>query len=292
MRFELEQPESIEEAAALLARRGDEARVIAGGQSLLLMIRTGLVRPAVLVSLGLITELQRIETLSGGVLRVGALATHRHILASGAIMKNAALLADAARRIGSTPVRNFGTIGGNLCHNEMGSDPPSALLALNAEVECLSARGKRKVPLDAFVTGYFETSLAPDEIVTRIEIPPVPSGAKAVYLKHTTRAGDLAIVGVAVLLDFRNGACRDARIALGGVGPAAFRATAAEKLLTGEAPSDEIIEEAAAAAAGMADPISDAHASADYRKKMVRVFVKRAIKQAMGTGRGEHSSTS
>jgi carbon-monoxide dehydrogenase medium subunit len=285
MRFELEQPRSIDEAVSLLAEHGDNARVIAGGQSLLLMIGAGLVRPGVLVSLGLLTELQRIEAGSGGGLRIGALATHRDILKSEAVARNAAVLADAVGQIGSTPVRNFGTIGGNLCHNEMGSDPPSALLVLNAEAECLSTRGKRRVPLGEFLTGYFETALEPDEILTGIEISPLPNGSGGVYLKHRMRAGDLAIVGVAALLEMSNGSCRGARIAVGGVGPAAFRATAAERLLREERLSDEIIEEAAAAAAGMADPISDAHGSAEYRKKMVRVFVKRAIKQAVGESR-------
>ncbi|MGH7833541.1 MAG: FAD binding domain-containing protein [Candidatus Binatia bacterium] len=285
MRFELEQPASLEEAVFALAKHHDKARAIAGGQSLLLMIRAGLIRPGVLVSLGLLTELQRIEVASDGGLGIGALATHRQILMSEAIKKDAGLLADAVRQIGSTPVRNFGTIGGNLCHNEMGSDPPSALLVLNAEVECLSMRGKRKMPLGAFLTSYFETSLEPDEILTRIEVPPPPDGSRAVYLKHTMRAGDLAIVGVAGLFDLKNGFCREARIALGGVGPVAFRATEAERLLREKSLSDELVEEAAAAAAAMADPISDAHASAEYRRKMVRVFVKRAIKQAMEENR-------
>jgi carbon-monoxide dehydrogenase medium subunit len=122
-------------------------------------------------------------------------------------------------------------------------------------------------------------------VLAAIEIPPPANRGKAVYLKHTMRPGDLAIVGVAVLLEMSNGSCREARIALGGVGPAAFRATAAEKLLSQEGLSDEVIEEAAAAAASMADPISDPHASAEYRRKMVRVFVKRAIRQAMEESR-------
>jgi carbon-monoxide dehydrogenase medium subunit len=249
------------------------------------MIRAGLVRPAVLVSLGLLTELQRIDTAADGGLRIGALASHRQILMSGAVTGEARLLGNAVRRIGSTPVRNFGTIGGNLCHNEMGSDPPSALLALDAAVECLSARGKRKIALGDFLTGYFETSLRPDEMLAAIEIPPPANGGKTVYLKHTMRPGDLAIVGVAALLDFRNGSCRDARIALGGVGPAAFRAVAAERLLRENSLSDELVAEAADAAAAMADPISDAHASAEYRRKMVRVFVRRAIRRAMEENR-------
>jgi carbon-monoxide dehydrogenase medium subunit len=287
MKFELEQPQSTEEAVSLLATLGDSARVIAGGQSLLLMIRAGLVRPRVLVSLGSLTELQRIETLAGGGLRIGALVTHRRILLSEAISKNAGPLTDAVWHIGSTPVRNFGTIGGNLCHNEMGSDPPSALLVLNANVECISGRGKRKIPLSDFITGYFETCLEPDEILTGIEIPAPLERRKTAYLKHTMRAGDLAVVGVAVSLSLKNGWCREARIALGGVGPVSFRATDAEKLLSKNGLDDQLIDEAAAAAAAMSDPLTDAHASADYRRKMVYVFVKRAIRQALSEDGGD-----
>ena len=281
MRFELQQPNSIDEAASLLAARGEDARVIAGGQSLLLMIRAGLVRPQVLISLGSLDDLAGIKTLPDGRIRLGALATHRQILGFGLLRAKASVLIEAVSCIGSTPVRNFGTIGGNLCHNEMGSDPPTALLTLNAEVECLSARGVRKMPLNDFLTGYFETCLVPDEILTAIEIPMAPAKSRAVYLKYTNRAGDLAIIGAAVLLDMQNGFCREARIGLGGVGPVPFRATEAEQLLRGEILNDPLIGEAAAAAMDMADPLSDAHASADYRRKMVRVFVARAIKQAM-----------
>jgi len=266
MRFELQQAGSIEEAVSLLSKHGEDARVIAGGQSLLLMIRAGLVRPCVLVSLGSLEGLERIETTSEGGVHLGTLTTHRQILQSEVVNERAAVLVQAVGQIGSTPVRNFGTIGGNVCHNEMGSDPPSALLALDAKVECLSIRGRRKMPLDAFLTGYFETCLEPDEILTGIEIPALPQGSRAVYLKHAIRAGDLAIVGVAALLEVRDGFCQEARLVLGGVGPVSFRALEAEKLLRQQPLTDDLI---------------DAHASADYRRKMVRVFVRRAIHEAM-----------
>jgi aerobic carbon-monoxide dehydrogenase medium subunit len=287
VKFELQEPRCLEEAASLMSQYGEDARVIAGGQSLLPMIRTGLVRPGVLISLGSLRDLAEMTATSAGSFHFGSLTTHRQILRSALLEEKFGILLEAVGRIGSTPVRNFGTIGGNLCHNEMGSDPPSALLLLNAEVECLSVRGTRKISLSNFFSGYFETCLAADEILTGIEVPAPPADGKAVYLKHTIRAGDLAIVGVAVLLGAENGDGREARIALGGVAPVPFRATEAEKLLRENKLSDELIEAAAAAAAAMADPLSDAHASADYRRKMVRVFVARAIKQAMGDTPGE-----
>jgi CO/xanthine dehydrogenase FAD-binding subunit len=281
MRFELQQPETLDETVSLLSKYGEDGRAIAGGQSLLLMIRAGLVRPNVLISLNSLSDLAGIKSLPEGKIHLGALTTHRQILGSGLLGEKAGVLVEAVSRIGSTPVRNFGTIGGNLCHNEMGSDPPSALLLLNADVACLGARGKRKMALSDFLTGYFETCLAPDEILTGIEIAALPAASTAVYLKHTNRAGDLAIVGVAALLDTQDGFCREARIVVGGVGAVPFRATEAEKLLCGNTLTDQLIGAAARAAMDMADPLSDAHASADYRRKMVRVFVTRAIKQAM-----------
>lgn len=157
MRFELQEPQCLEEATSLLSKYGEDSRVIAGGQSLLLMIRAGVLRPELLVSLGGIDNLRGITTTPDAKLRIGGLTTHRQILASPLVKQRAPLLAESVARIGSTPVRNLGTIGGNVCHNEMGSDPPSALLALNAVVECCSARGKRSLPLSGFLTGYFET---------------------------------------------------------------------------------------------------------------------------------------
>ncbi len=288
MRFDLKQPENLHEATSLLNSYGEDARIIAGGQSLLLMIRAGLLRPALLVSASGIAGLSGITATatSGGKLRIGALTTHRQILASPLIKEQAPILIEAVARIGSTPVRNLGTIGGNLCHNEMGSDPPSALLASDASVECCSTRGTRSLPLKSLFSGYFETVLAPDEILTAIELPALPFNSSWAYLKFTHRPGDLAIVGVAVVLHLVNGICRDARIALGGVGPVPFRATEAEKLLCGNAPDAGLIAQVATTASLMADPLGDAHASADYRRKMVRVFVQRAIDHAIG-GRRE-----
>ncbi|HEY1268235.1 MAG TPA: xanthine dehydrogenase family protein subunit M [Candidatus Binatia bacterium] len=281
MKFDLLEPATIGEATALLSARAD-ARVLAGGQSLLLMIRSGLVRPVTLVSLNGVAGLAEITAGAADGVSIGALATHASILTSPLVRERAPLLAMAVERIGSTPVRNFGTLGGNLCHNEMGGDPPPALLALEAEAECAGPRGRRRIPLADFFTDYFSTVLAPDEILIGIAIPRQPSGSCAVYLKHAMRPGDLAIVGVAALLEMDGGVCRRARLALGGVGPVAFRAFEAEDMLDGRRLDEEAIEAAAAAASAMCDPIDDAHAPAEYRRKMARVFVRRALRQAAG----------
>ncbi len=287
MRFELLEPDSVEEAVSLLNEHREEAKVIAAGQSLVLMLRCGVVRPAFLVALNKRLALDDVSETSEGNLRIGALATHRQIQASRVVQRKAAVLAQAVSLIGSTPVRNFGTLGGNLCHNEMGGDPPPALLVLDAAAECLSPRGKRKIPLTDFFKDYFETCLEPDEILLGVEIPPPPLGMKGVYLKHTLRSGDLAIVGVAVQLAMKDDFCQEIRIALGGVAPVPFRALEAEALLRQRLLSDHLIGGAAAAAADMSDPISDAHASADYRRSMVQVFVRRALQRTLRGGARE-----
>lgn len=281
MRFELLQPQSVEEAVSLLSAHAEEARIIAGGQSLLIMLRNGLVRPKYVLALGSLEVLAGIQLTPEGQLSIGALTTHREILRSALVREKAGILVQAASQIGSTPVRNFGTIGGNLCHNEMGGDPPPALLVLEAKVECASVRGRRKIPAAELFTDYFDTCLEPDEILVGLEIPPPSPHSVGVYLKHTIRSGDLAIVGVAALLQMRDGFCQEAKLALGGVGPVSFRALDAERLLRQQPLKEDVIDEAARAAAAMSDPLSDAHASADYRRKMVRVFVRRAIHEAM-----------
>lgn len=281
MRFELLQPQSVEEAVSLLSAHAEEARIIAGGQSLLIMLRNGLVRPKYVLALGSLEVLAGIQLTPEGQLSIGALTTHREILRSALVREKAGILVQAASQIGSTPVRNFGTIGGNLCHNEMGGDPPPALLVLEAKVECASVRGRRKIPAAELFTDYFDTCLEPDEILVGLEIPPPSPHSVGVYLKHTIRSGDLAIVGVAALLQMRDGFCQEAKLALGGVGPVSFRALDAERLLRQQPLNEDVIDEAARAAAAMSDPLSDAHASADYRRKMVRVFVRRAIHEAM-----------
>jgi CO/xanthine dehydrogenase FAD-binding subunit len=283
MKFEVFEPHTVDEAISLIGQNPEESRVIAGGQSLLLMIRSGLLMPRYLVSLNRISDLKQIKPGPGNKIQIGCMVTHREVLSCPMITEQANLLAQAVFRIGSTPVRNLGTLGGNVCHNEMGSDPPAALLALDATVECASVRGRRCFPVRDLFTGYFETCLAPDEILIGIEIP--AECLNGVYLKHAFRGGDLAIAGVAAAATFTNGVGHDVRLALGGAGPVPFRSADAERLLNGNPWRADLIDEAAACAADACDPISDAHASADYRRKMSRVFVKRALQQLMSSTR-------
>jgi carbon-monoxide dehydrogenase medium subunit len=194
------------------------------------------------------------------------------------------VLSQAASKVGSTAIRNLGTIGGNLCHNEPGADLPPALLVLNASVDLRSAKGTRKLRLDEFFRGYFETHIEVNEILCGIQIPKLDQQASAVYLKHAISAEDLAIASVAVVLipDGKQlNRAGEVRIGLGGVAPVPFRAAKAENALKGAALNDGSIREAAEIAATEADPMSDPHGSAEYRRKMVKVLVRRAISAAL-----------
>ena len=278
--FQYLRPTTVTEAVLLLAQHKGKARLIAGGQSLIPMLRSRLVRPAYVIGLEAIAELKRIEPWDGG-LRVGAMVTHHEVVTSPLVKERATILSDAEILVGSPAVRNLGTLGGNLCHNEVGADPPPALLALGASAVIASPHGERRLPLETFFRGFLETALGEDEILAYIDTSALPSGSVWSYLKCRQRSVDKAIVGVGVVLRIEGGVCRDVRVALGGVAPVPFRAKKAEAAFMGERPNDRIIEEAAMAAVAEAEPMSDAHASADYRRKMIGVFTRRALRQAL-----------
>lgn len=272
-------PHTIEEALSEREKYERDALPIAGGQSLLVLLRNRLVDPKVLIDLETLDELQGVKRGAEGV-SVGAMTTIQAL----SLLPDIPILAQAASKVGSTAIRNLGTIGGNLCHNEPGADLPPALLALNAEVELRSNKGSRKVALSQFFRNYFETVVTPQEILCAVTIPNLPNKASGVYLKHAISSEDLAIVGVAVVLvpdEKQDGRMREVRIGLGGVSPTPFRSTNAESMLNGTLLSKEMIEEAGKIAAAEAEPMTDPHASADYRRKMVKVFVRRAIAAAM-----------
>jgi len=277
-RFEYLEPRELGEAVELLARHPGEARVVAGGQSLIVMLRQRLLSPRYLIGLDRIPGLGEVRQ-GDGHLSIGALATHREVATHPLVQGEAGVLAQAVARVGSPPVRVLGTLGGNLCHNEVGADPPPALLALDARARIAGPSGERELPLHQFFTGYFETALHEDEILTHILVPRLPPGAKGVYVKYSHRVVDRAIVGVAVVGQFQGPVCQEVRVALGGVAPVPFRARQTEELLTGKPLTEELLEQAGEVASGESRPLSDAHASADYRRQMVKVFLKRALRQ-------------
>jgi carbon-monoxide dehydrogenase medium subunit len=284
MERKLVRPQTMDEALSQREQRGNDALPIAGGQSLLVMLRNKLIDPKVLLDLEPLGELRGLQRQAQGV-SIGAMTTFFELLSSTEVRSVIPILAQAAAKVGSTAIRNLGTIGGNLCHNEPGADLPPALLALNASVELRSRKATRKVALTEFFRGFFETAVTPEEILSRVEIPAPPPGACGAYMKHSISPEDLAIVGVAVVLipsDTAADTMREVRIGLGGVAPVPLRAQKAEAALNGKALTDDAIRAAAEIAASEAEPMTDPHASAGYRRKMVKVFVRRAIAAAMG----------
>jgi aerobic carbon-monoxide dehydrogenase medium subunit len=284
MERKLVRPHSMDEALSQREQHGMDALPIAGGQSLLVMLRNKLIDPNILLDLESIGELRGLQRQSSGV-SIGAMTTFFDLLSSTDVQSAVPLLGQAAAKVGSTAIRNLGTIGGNLCHNEPGADLPPALLVLNASVELRSRKATRKVTLTEFFRGFFETAVAPEEILSRVEIPVLPHGARGAYIKHAISPEDLAIAGVAVMLvpdENKADAVRELRIGLGGVAPVPLRAAKAESALKGKDLTDDAIRTAAEIAASEAEPMSDPHASADYRRKIVKVLVRRAIAVAMG----------
>ncbi len=276
--FRLLEPESLKDAIDALGRLDGEARLVAGGTALVAMIRLGLVKPDRLVSLHRVPALSRIAVEDGSLV-LGAMATHADIERSRLVRDGWPLLAEAVHRVATPAIRTSGTIGGNLAYAEAASDPAPALLCLHAEVRVVGPRGERVVPLARFFRGFYEAALEPGEIVTAVRVPPAPAGARGGYVKYTSRsAEDKPLVGVAALVALNSsGRCVEARIALGGSAPTPLRAAEAERVLRGEGLTDAVARAAAEAAAREADPLSDLMGSADYRREMVRVWVRRLL---------------
>jgi carbon-monoxide dehydrogenase medium subunit len=276
--FRLLEPESLKDAIDALGQLDGEARLVAGGTALVAMIRLGLVKPDRLVSLHRVPALSRMAVEDGSLV-LGAMTTHADIERARAVRDGWPLLADAVRRVATPAIRTSGTIGGNLAYAETASDPAPALLCLDAEVRVAGPGGQRVVPIARFFRGFYEAALEPGEIVTAVRVPPAPAGARGGYVKYTSRsAEDKPLVGVAALVALdASGRCVEARIGLGGAAPTPMRAAQAERALRGEALTDAAVRAAAEAAAREADPLSDLMGSADYRREMVRVWVRRLL---------------
>jgi len=285
--FAYREPETLEEVVALLREGGDDVRLIGGGTALVVMLRARLLRPRLLVSLARVRGLARIDV--DGEIRIGAMATHRQIERSADIRRLTPLLAAACGHVGSPAIRTMGTLGGNLAYGEAASDPAPALLALDAHLTLRGPSGERKVPLEGFFRGLYETDLGDAEVVSAIHVPRPPVGARSTFLKYTCLSEEeRAVVSVAALvLPGADGTWADVRIGLGGVGPTPLRARAAEGLLRGRAPTDAAIRAAEEAAAAGTDPIADRQGSAEYRRAMTRVWMTRALTGLAREG-GEH----
>ncbi|MDE2774246.1 MAG: xanthine dehydrogenase family protein subunit M [Gemmatimonadota bacterium] len=276
---------SVAEAGQLLAQHPG-AKLLAGGHSLIPLLKLRLAVPPALIDIGRVAELRDIA-LEGGGLRIGALATHAEIARSDAVREHAAALAEAAGQIGDPAVRNRGTIGGNVAHADPASDLPAVLVALGATLAVTGQGGERSIDAGDFFTGVMMTSLGEDELLTSVRIPSA-AGRGTAYVKFSHPASRYAVIGVAasVALDAGPGesVCTDASVAIGGLVPGPVRCSAVEEALKGRAPSGEALAAAAAAVAQDlgGDLLGDVFASADYRGAVAPVYVERAIAAAAG----------
>jgi carbon-monoxide dehydrogenase medium subunit len=277
-------PTTLDEALSLLSEYRGRAKVIAGGTDLVPKLKRREIRaPEYVIDLKGIPGLDEIKFDASG-LTLGAMVTIGMVESSAKIRQRFGILAQAAQSMASPQVRNRGTIAGNICNAVPSADSAPPLLTLGARLKIVSGNGERTVNIEDFFTGPGQTALDEDEILREIQILDAPPNGKGVYLKLTPRrAMDLAIVGVAVVVIPQDGICRDIRIALGAVAPTPIRAKKAEAILKGQKLDDKLIEKAAQTAAGQSNPIDDHRASAEYRRDMVEVLAKRAIKQAIGS---------
>lgn len=285
--FDYYAPASLKEAAKLLSRYGADAKLLAGGHSLIPLMKLRLAAPRYLIDLGRIPDLVYIKEIKGKI-AIGAMTTYYNLESSELLAEKCPLLREAASVIGDVQVRNKGTIGGSLSHADPAADLPAAVLALDAELKTISAGGQRSIEARDFFVDMLTTALRQDEILAEIRVPVMPARSGAAYEKLPQKASGFAIVGVAaqITLDAK-GNCREARVALTGVGTKPFRAARTEEALAGKKVDEKLIAEASALAADGIEPLEDIHASAEYRAEMARVYTRRALLRALvqATGR-------
>lgn len=284
--FEYYAPSTLDEALELLSKYGEEARVLAGGHSLIPMMKLRVLRPAHIIDLNRIKGLKYIEE-RGGEIRIGALTTYYELITSDIIKRRAPILAECASVVGDPQVRNWGTIGGSLSHCDPAGDMGSAILALRAKMVVKSKSGERTIESDDWFVGSFQSALKQGEILREIVVPIPKPGSGGAYLKLERKAGDYAIAAVAAQITVdRSGACTYAGIGLTAVAPTNMRARRAEELLLGRTLDDRVIDEAAKAASEECRPSDDPiRGSAEYKRAMVGVLTRRALRRALENAR-------
>jgi len=283
--FEYFSPRTVPDAVNLLVRYGQEAKLLAGGHSLVPLMKLRLAAPRYVVDLNRIAGLSYIRE-GDGALCIGALTRHGEIETSDLIRARYPLLADAARVISDPLVRNMGTIGGSLAHADPAGDWGAAMLAGGAEVVATGPGGPRTISIDRFFEGTFVTALRPDEILTEVRLPQAVKGQGGAYLKLERKVGDFAIAAVGVGLVLDGGTCARVGIGLCNVGPTSLRAEKAARSLIGRKPDDAAVARAAETAAAECDPADDLRGPADYKRDVVRVLTARALRLAVQRARG------
>jgi carbon-monoxide dehydrogenase medium subunit len=283
--FDYAAPATLAEALGVLKQRGDDAKVMAGGQSLIPLLKLRFTQPALVLDIGRLPSLAGVKRADGHLV-IGALIRHVDLERDQDLAKTFPILPEAAHWIADPLVRNRGTMGGSICHADPSGDWGSVILALNAELVAQSSAGERVIKAADFFTGPFTTTLRPDEILTAIRIPVSPGPAGGSYQKLERKVSDFATVAVAVQVEMDGRKVARAGIGLTAVGETNVKAVAAEKVLAGQEPTDAVIAEAARQAAEAAEPKGDVRGSAAYKKDVVRVFVQRGLKAAIGRAQG------
>jgi len=277
--FDYLAPQSVEEVVALLAQHGDDAKILAGGQSLIPAMRFRLASPTLLIDINKLTGLEYVRE-EDGYLAIGALTRESMLEESAMLARTYPLLSDAARVIADPLVRNRATVGGNIAHADPANDHPAVMLAYGAQVLVRGTGGTRIIPVDELFVGLFETSLRPGELLVEIRIPKPPANSGGAYIKNERKVGDYAVSAVAVQLTMNGTTCATARIALTNVSPVPMRALNAEQALIGQPLNDDVLEAAGRAAAAECDPSADLRGSVEYKRDLTRVLTKRAIRRA------------
>jgi aerobic carbon-monoxide dehydrogenase medium subunit len=278
--FEYRRATAVEDAVAQLTELGDEAKLLAGGQSLVPMMNFRLVRPSALVDVAGIPDLQYLEPHDGRGLKIGALTPHRWVeeMEDPELLEGFSVLKRAARWVGHYPIRTLGTFGGSIAHGDPSAEWCLLAALLDAEVVAVGPGGERMIPASDFFHGFFMTALEPDEMIVELRFPqPAPNAALQEFAR---RAGDYAIVAAAVTLDIEDRKCRSARVVLGGVADVPLRVPEAERVLEGTEVGQEAFEEAGREAAKVVDPPSDVQGTAEYRRDLSAVMVRRALEEA------------
>lgn len=286
--FEYLDPTSIEEALARLAEFGDEAKILAGGQSLVPLLNFRLARPAVLIDINNLADLAGIEPVDGG-LRIGALTRHAAVERSALVRAGWPVLAEAAPLIGHRQIRNRGTFGGSLAHADPAAEWPLLVRLLDGRMRIRRAGGNGAIeyPAAEFFTGYLSTVLGPDELLAEVILPPLPDGVGWAFQEVSQRHGDFALVAAGAIVGWAaDGTVASLRLAIGGVGPAPVRAAEAEAAAVGRHLDEDLLREVAARVQAAIDPEPDLHASADYRREVAGTLARRVLLAAAERARG------
>ncbi|MEK7323007.1 MAG: xanthine dehydrogenase family protein subunit M [Pseudomonadota bacterium] len=283
--FDYHAPATVDEAIRLLGELGDEAKLLAGGHSLLPMMKLRFASPKHLIDLNRIGALKGIREQSG-MIHIGAMTTENELIASALLREKCPLLPEAAKWISDPQVRNCGTLGGDIAHGDPGNDHPAVMMAVDAVFVLQGPRGERLIVADRFFHGLYYTELAPDEILTEIRIPAVSKGTGYAYCKLKRKTGDFATAAAAVQLRLDGGVCKKINIALTNVAPTALKAGDAEMSLTGKVIDEALIEQAARKAMAVCDPAEDQRGNRDYKTHMAGEMTRRAIRQALARAKG------